>query len=270
MIASPSETNSPNDKSKVQEAFDAALQQDKSDAGVPDAVPFNAVLGAEVARKVMAGKRRARAEGERVTVTAAPEDMEPEEIGGKGSRQRRCIVTGTVHSSDEMIRFALDPQGVVTPDLEGRLPGRGYWVTARHNELYRAANGEVFARAARGKVTVPAGLVDLVISLVRKSCLNTLGLARRSWDVEFGYDNVRQALLARKLGLVLIARNAPVELQHRLDPVLADVPVVDLFTTADLSAALGRDSLVYAGVCKGQWTLRLITECRRLAQLIAP
>lgn len=201
---------------------------------------------------------------------AAATLIEPEEVGGKGSRFRRCIVTGEVRPREEMVRFVIAPDGTVTPDLEEKLPGRGYWVTARHNELHRAVVNDSFGRASRGSVRTPPALIATVLTLMRRSCLNTLGLARRDWNVEFGYDHVRQAIIARKAGLVLVARNAPVEVQRKLDGVKGDLPVIDLFTTAELSQALGRESLAFASVNKGQWTLRLLVECQRLSQLLLP
>ena len=38
---------------------------------------------------------------------------------------RRCIVTRQALEKPAMIRFVIDPEGRVTPDLKERLPGRG-------------------------------------------------------------------------------------------------------------------------------------------------
>ena len=38
---------------------------------------------------------------------------------------RRCIVTGQVLPVEQLIRFVVGPDGVVVPDIEARLPGRG-------------------------------------------------------------------------------------------------------------------------------------------------
>lgn len=201
---------------------------------------------------------------------AAAVGTEPEEIGGRGTKLYRCIVTGEIRPREELIRFVISPQGMVTPDLEGNLPGRGYWVTARHNELQRAVVGNVFSQAARAEVKTPPALIASVVSLARKSVLNTLGLARRGWAVEFGFEHVRLSVNAHKAGMILAARNAPIEVLGKLNGVAGDLPVIGLFTTAELSQALGRESLAFASVNKGQWTTRLLAECGRLAQLLTP
>jgi uncharacterized protein len=36
-----------------------------------------------------------------------------------------CIVTREEAGEDQLIRFALSPEGIVTPDLQAKLPGRG-------------------------------------------------------------------------------------------------------------------------------------------------
>lgn len=201
---------------------------------------------------------------------AAADGIEPEEIGGKGTKLYRCIVTGEVKPRDELIRFVISPDGMVTPDLEAVLPGRGYWVTARHNELQRAVAGDLFSVAARHQVKIPGALINTVITLARRSALSTLGLARRDWAVEFGLDNVRQSIISQKAGMVLAARNAPAEVLNKINGHTGDLPVIGLFTTAELSQALGRESLAFVSVNKGQWTVRLLAECGRLAQLLTP
>lgn len=205
-----------------------------------------------------------------VASMAVASAVEPEEAGGKGSRLYRCIVTGEIKPREELVRFVVSPDGVVTPDLEGKLPGRGYWVTCRYNELYRAVADNLFSRAVNANVTVPPALIANLIALLRRAALATLGLARRDWNVEFGFDHVRQAIIARKAGLILVARNAPADIQGKLDYIKGDLPVIGLFTTAELSQALGRESLAFAAVNKGQWTQRLTIECKRLAQMLQP
>ena len=41
--------------------------------------------------------------------------------------ERRCVATGASGPTEDLIRFVADPDGVLTPDLAERLPGRGVW-----------------------------------------------------------------------------------------------------------------------------------------------
>ena len=44
--------------------------------------------------------------------------------------ERQCAVTREVQPISSLIRFVLDPDSQVVPDLKRVLPGRGVWVTA--------------------------------------------------------------------------------------------------------------------------------------------
>ncbi len=65
---------------------------------------------------------------------------------------RRCIVTRQALEKPAMIRFVIDPDGRVTPDLKERLPGRGLWVTATRAALDQAVAKHAFSKAAKQSV----------------------------------------------------------------------------------------------------------------------
>src|SRR5688500_15598611 len=108
------------------------------------------------------------------------EALEDEAVGGRRSPLRRCIVTATVADREGMIRFVVSPEGGLVPDLEGSLPGRGLWVTARRDVLEKAVAKKLFAKAARRQVRVGPELADRVEALLKRRCLDTLGLGRRA------------------------------------------------------------------------------------------
>ena len=51
-----------------------------------------------------------------------------------------------------MLRFVLGPGRELVPDLAGKLPGRGMWLSARADVLERALTRGAFIKAARGPV----------------------------------------------------------------------------------------------------------------------
>ena len=63
--------------------------------------------------------------------------------------ERRCIARQESLPKEQMIRFVLSPDNVVTPDVSGRLPGRGIWVSADKKSLKKAIARNLFARAAK-------------------------------------------------------------------------------------------------------------------------
>jgi predicted RNA-binding protein YlxR (DUF448 family) len=229
---------------------------------------FDVAIGQAVAKSVMKRDPRQRRLATMQEVAGAA--AEPEQVGGKGSTLRRCIVSQQTFPRDEMVRFAISPEGVVTPDLEEKLPGRGYWVKANYVTLAKAVQSGAFSRAAKAQVKAGPDLPELVLSLARQAALSQLGLARRTWAVDMGYDNVRAGLLAKKIGVVLVAADAEFEYSRKLDAaLLGGAPVLTLFTTAQQSEALGRESLGFVGVHKGQWSARMLGSAARLMRLMS-
>ena len=62
--------------------------------------------------------------------------------------ERKCIATGQVYSKSQLVRFVLGPNGVIYPDPENKLPGRGIWVKADRSAILQAERGQLFSRTA--------------------------------------------------------------------------------------------------------------------------
>src|SRR5262245_26125851 len=92
------------------------------------------------------------------TMSPASSQIEAEER----RRERRCIVSGEHDSGANLVRFALSPDGVVTPDVAAKLPGRGAWVRADSAIIEQAAKKGAFARAFKADAKVPDGLANSV------------------------------------------------------------------------------------------------------------
>ena len=180
---------------------------------------------------------------------------------------RRCLVTRAVRPKETMIRFVVGPDDTLTPDLAGRLPGRGLWVSARREALETAIAKRQFARAARQAVTVPDGLVDQVEAMLVRRCIELLGLARRAGLAVMGFEKARAALRSGQAALLLAASDGAADGRGKLRAMAPDVPVFDLLNAAQIGGAFGRDHVVHAGVAPGALTERLRGELTRLAGL---
>lgn len=164
-----------------------------------------------------------------------------------------------------MLRFVVGPEGEIVPDLAGRLPGRGLWVTASRVVLEMAVAKGTFARAARGTVRVPSGLADRVEAMLARSCVGLLGIARAAGALTFGYDRV-SALLARgEAGLLLQAPDGSSAGRRRLEAKAGDIPVVAALSTDELGEAVGRERVAHAAITRGRMAERLAVEAHRLA-----
>jgi predicted RNA-binding protein YlxR (DUF448 family)/ribosomal protein L30E len=187
-------------------------------------------------------------------------------MAGRGRESlRRCLVTRDCRPPGQLLRFVLDPEGRVQPDVDARLPGRGMWLSADRNVLNKAVAGNLFARAARAPARVAPDLVEQVESLLARRALATLGLARRAGQVALGFDQVRPWLRCGAAAVLVAARDGAADGRRKLRRLAPELPLVVAFASAELGAALGRESVVHVAVAPGGLAQRLLQDVERLA-----
>jgi uncharacterized protein len=182
---------------------------------------------------------------------------------------RRCIATREVLPKESLVRFVVGPAGDAVPDVAGKLPGRGLWVKAERTALANAAAKNLFAKAARRPVNVPADLVDRTVALLSHRCLDLIGLARRAGQAICGFEKVRDALRNGRVRVLLAAADGAADGRDKLKALAGELPILAPFTGTELSAALGRENVVHAALAPGRLAERLIVESARLAGLRA-
>ena len=186
-----------------------------------------------------------------------------------GTRDRRCIATGEVLPEARLVRFVVDPEGTLVPDVDGRLPGRGYWISADAESIRRAAARNMFAKAAKRQVSVPDDLVARTELGIVQRMLAYLGLARRSGGLILGFDQVEKQIRSQEPPPVIIeAREAAEDGRRKLQAAATAagyVPfVITAFSNEELSLSLGRENVVHAALKPGRIPERLIFEAARL------
>jgi predicted RNA-binding protein YlxR (DUF448 family) len=194
---------------------------------------------------------------------AEAEDAEEPERGPL----RRCLVTRERQAKEAMIRFVLDPDRNLVPDLAERLPGRGMWLSAKADVIEHAARRGAFAKAARGEVHVPPDLRARIEDGLRGRVRDLVGFARRAGQAVSGWQSTREWLQAGRAGLLVQASDgSPAEkarlLGHRT------VPVVTPLDAAELGAPFGRDRAVHVAIASGRLAGLIAAEAARLAGVI--
>jgi len=184
-------------------------------------------------------------------------------------KERRCLVTGDMLPTTALFRFVIGPDDTVVPDLAEKLPGRGLWVRFDRDTLIAAATKNVFSKAVHRTVNVTPAIVDQIEALLRKRCLDFLGLARRSSIAVLGQPQVEAAINAQNLKLLLIASDASNKgvvdvTQMRL---LGDTPILRSFTRYELGTALGYELTVYVGLQRHALTNKFYSEWKRLDKI---
>jgi ribosomal protein L7Ae-like RNA K-turn-binding protein len=158
----------------------------------------------------------------------------------------------------------------VVPDLAEDLPGRGMWVSASRDTLALALRRQAFARAARRPVKVPEDLVDRVAALLARRCLDLIGLARRAGRATTGFEKVREALAAGQVAVLLAAADGAADGRGKLRRMARGLPLIESFSSAELSLALGRENVIHAALAPGSLASRFQAEAARLAGFRRP
>jgi predicted RNA-binding protein YlxR (DUF448 family) len=185
------------------------------------------------------------------------------------NRERRDIVSGQVMPEDALIRFVPSPDGVVTPDVARKLPGRGMWVAASREAVEAAAKKNLFARSAKARLTAPVDLADQVESLLKRRILDGLGLAKRAGDLILGFEKVRDSVAGGRAAWLIEASDAAPDGRRKLLQAAHRAPVqprvFGLFTSDELGLALGGDNVIHLALLAGRGASRWSAEADRLA-----
>lgn len=184
---------------------------------------------------------------------------------GAVTRARRCLVSREVLPVEALVRFAVGPDGEVVPDVSERLPGRGLWLIARRDIVARACSGGVFAKAARGSVHVKPDLADHVERLLRRSCLDLMGLARRAGQAVAGFEKAREWVQRERAAVLVFGIGAGTDGREKLGRSGAVVSAEGLFSGEELGRVFGRERIMHVAIGHGNLARRFEREAARLA-----
>ncbi|MGL6209851.1 MAG: RNA-binding protein [Paracoccaceae bacterium] len=191
--------------------------------------------------------------------------------GGKDDQQddpeRKCIVTGDSGPKSGLIRFCVGPEGDVVPDILGKLPGRGFYVSADRGALTKAATKNLFSRAARQQVKVPADLVETVEYLLMRRVTDLLSMARKASGAVMGYEKCKD-WLAKGKGVVLVqASDGSERGKTTLRAPGGPETLITCLTAQEMGLSFGRERAIHAALAAGGLTARVVEEAARLAGL---
>ena len=151
------------------------------------------------------------------------------------------------------------------PDVAGRLPGRGIWVSADAAALAQAAGKGLFARAARRPVRVPPDLPARVEAQLAQRLIETIALARKAGQAVAGLEKTKAALVSGAAALLLQAADGSARERAGLRPPEGDDTRVSCLFGHELGLAFARDRVIHAAVLAGGLADRIRDEAPRLA-----
>lgn len=177
--------------------------------------------------------------------------------------ERRCIASSTVAPKSTLIRFVAGPDGMVVPDLAGKLPGRGLYVAPDRAALTQAGKRGLFSRAAKTPLRAPDGLADLVESLLVRRVVDLISLARKSGSAVAGYEKVKDWLAREDAAVLIQAQDGSTRGKSKLStPYGGDY--IGWLTAEELGMAFGRQNVIHAALGAGGLAQRVVDDARRL------
>lgn len=217
-------------------------------------------------------------------------------IRAKKIRERKCLVTGKTYPVSKLIRFVLDPDNNIIPDVAAKLPGRGGWILASRDVLALALKKKTLVRFGhmvatsqskkstdveelkeassnpKAPVKVDENLLEMVERLLRQRCLNYLGLVNRAGLLVSGFEKVRSTLKGQKSRALIMAEDAADNGRSKicsgLGNVLEKMPVIDMFTREQLGQALGLPNAVHVALLPGGMTESFLEEFSRYKAVV--
>ncbi len=190
---------------------------------------------------------------------------------------RRCILTGDRASQEALVRLAIDPEGVIAPDVRAKAPGRGAWVGVDETAIREALNNGklrgALARAFKGaSLTLPDDLTDKIASELKNAVLNRLGLESRGGYLLTGSEKIAAAARSGQIYALYHANDASEDGRKKLDQawrVGSDKEGSGMQGTIipahrdAISAALGKENAVHIGINDKKAAQRLEHHLRR-------
>ena len=181
--------------------------------------------------------------------------------------ERKCIATGEVSPKAGLIRFVVGPEGTVVPDVAGKLPGRGMYVTCDRGAIGKAAAKGLFSRAAKQSVKAPDGLADLVEVLVLRRVLDSLSMARKAGLAVTGYEKVKDWLQKGQGKVLIQASDGSERGKTKLRAPEGQNRMISCLSAGEIGLAFGRERAIHAALAAGGLTTRVVEEAARLAGL---
>ncbi len=191
---------------------------------------------------------------------------------------RMCAVTRKVRPVDELIRFVLDGDGRVVPDVKRKLPGRGLWVSASRKVVATALKRSVFAKGFRKPVKDPETLVAETEGLLVRSAVEALAIAAKAGQVVSGFAKVEASLRGGEAAVLIHARDGAADGIRKLDALAAaasgggsegigaKMPIINVLSSTELDLALGRSNVIHAAVLAGPAGKTFLSRIERLVR----
>lgn len=148
----------------------------------------------------------------------------------------------------------MGPNDTIYPDVAGKLPGRGMYVSAERDALEAAVRKKLFSRGAKRQVAIPDGLIaDVEAALVRR-VLDRISMARKAGRAVTGFEKVKDWLEKDQAAILLQASDGSERGKSKLYKPGGRGSFFDILTAQELGLSFGRERVIHAALAAGRLT----------------
>jgi uncharacterized protein len=163
----------------------------------------------------------------------------------KATPERSCVACRKANDKGSLLRFVLAPDGIVVPDLQQKLPGRGVYTCMKRACVQGAAQKKQFNRGFKTEVApLDAGeLARQVGEKLESRIASYISLANKGGKVVSGSDQVMERLKQGGAGILFVATDISVDIGEKFRGVakLKGVRCMALFTKEQLGGLIGKE-----------------------------
>ena len=176
---------------------------------------------------------------------------------------RKCIASGEVRPKYGLVRFVIGPDNQVVPDILGKLPGRGMYVSADRAAIEKASKKGLFARSAKASVQATEGLADEVERQLARRVVDLISLQRKAGKAVAGFEKVKNWLQMEEAEVLIQAVDGSGRGKTKLStPHYGSY--IGWLTSDELGLAFGRQTVIHGALASGGLTKRVVEEAQRL------
>jgi len=163
----------------------------------------------------------------------------------KANPQRSCLGCREVKPKDDLLRFVLDPDRMVLPDIARKLPGRGAYTCFSRSCLVSAVSKRQFSRSFKGEVTLlpEDELITMITRLQKERIISLIAMANKAGKTVSGSDSVMDALRKGSVALLVLAEDISADSRTKFTAIAGKtgVKVIDFSFKERLGATLGKE-----------------------------
>ena len=176
---------------------------------------------------------------------------------------RKCVITGLVKPKNALLRFTILPSNEFVPDFNKKLGGKGiYFSNSKsliRNVVQTAKIGKLIHKPAKYDQNLP----DLIEKLLAAKGLEALNLARKSGNLIFGFEKIKEQIIKNKVAFVVEATDAGADGKQKMFELCKNIEIVSIYDSATFDRAFDKEMVVYIAILKSESSANVYEHLKR-------